>query len=71
MYKKKVEDAEMVECCSRKPFSQIYKGDTNVHFFRTIKIYYSLHAHFSYTSELKNIKGMSLAKEEGNYTSEN
>lgn len=42
----------------------------DVHFFRTLKTYCSLHAHFSYTSELKNIKGTSLV-EKGNYTSEN
>lgn len=52
----------MVESCARKQFSQIplhSKGGRAVHFFRTMKICYSLYAHFSYTSELKNIKGIS------------
>lgn len=52
----------MVESCARKRFSQVplhSKGGMAAHFFRTMKICYSLHAHFSYPSELKNIKSMS------------
>ena len=74
MCKRKTDDAEMAEDCARKPFSQIslqYKGGINAHFLGTIEIYPFLYAHFSYTSELKNTKGMSPAEEEENYTSEN
>lgn len=74
MCKRKVEDTEMVEGCARKLLSQISlhsKGGMDDHFFRTVKTYCSLHAHFSYASELKNIKGTSPAEEKGNYTPEN
>lgn len=74
MCKSKIDDAEMAEDCARKPFSEISlqsKGGIDAHFFRTTEIYPSLYAHFSYTSELKNTKGMSPAEEEENHTSEN
>lgn len=65
MCKRKLDDVEMVERYEGSHFHRFLfiLMEVDIHFFRRIKIFY-LHAHISYTSELKNIKDMSPTEEE-------